>query len=45
MLPSASQGVSWMLQRELTYDPIRVEFTDDEANRMRVREWREPWSV
>jgi len=40
-----ASALSWMLQRELTYDPIRVEFTDDEANRMRVREWREPWSV
>ena len=40
-----ASALSWMLQRELTYDPIKIEFTDDEANRMRTREWREPWSV
>ena len=40
-----ASALSWMLKRELTYDPIKVEFTDDEANRMRTREWREPWSV
>ena len=38
-------ALSWMLKRELTFDPIKVEFTDDEANRMRTRQWREPWSV
>jgi len=38
-------ALSWLLKRELTYDPIKIEFTDEEANRMRVREWREPWSV
>jgi len=38
-------ALAWMLKRELTFDPIKVEFDDDEANRMRVREWREPWSV
>ena len=40
-----ASALSWMLKRELTYDPVKVEFTDDEANRMRTREWREPWSV
>ena len=40
-----ASALSWMLKRELTYDPVKVEFTDEEANRMRVREWREPWSV
>ena len=40
-----ASALSWILQRELEFDPIKVEFTDDEANRMRLREWREPWSV
>ena len=40
-----ASALSWILKRELTYDPIMVEFTDEEANRMRIREWREPWSV
>ena len=40
-----ASALSWKLKRELTYDPIKVEFTDEEANRMRVREWREPWNV
>jgi predicted dehydrogenase len=40
-----ASALSWILKRELTYDPVKVEFTDDEANRMRTREWREPWSV
>ena len=40
-----ASALSWMLKRELTFDPVKVEFTDAEANRMRVREWREPWNV
>jgi len=40
-----ASALSWLLKRELTFDPVKVEFDDDEANRMRVREWREPWSV
>ncbi|MCL2710432.1 MAG: Gfo/Idh/MocA family oxidoreductase [Planctomycetaceae bacterium] len=40
-----ASALSWMLKRELTYDPVKVEFADDEANRMRTREWREPWSI
>jgi hypothetical protein len=40
-----ASALSWMLKRELTFDPVKVEFTDAEANRMRSREWREPWSV
>jgi predicted dehydrogenase len=40
-----ASALSWMLKRELTFDPVKVEFTDDEANRMRTREWREPWNV
>ena len=40
-----ASALSWMLKRELTFDPVKVEFTDAEANRMRVREWREPWTI
>jgi len=40
-----ASALSWMLKRELTFDPVKVEFTDDEANRMRTRQWREPWNV
>jgi len=40
-----ASALSWMLKRELTFDPHKVEFADDEANRMRRREWREPWNV
>jgi len=40
-----ASALSWKLQRELTYDPIKIEFTDDEANRMRSRQSREPWNV
>ena len=40
-----ASALSWMLKRELTFDPTTSEFTDPEANRMRTREWREPWSV
>ena len=40
-----ASALSWMLKRELTFDPKNSEFTDAEANRMRTREWREPWGV
>ena len=40
-----ASALSWLLKRELTFDPVKAEFTDDEANRMRSRQWREPWSV
>jgi hypothetical protein len=40
-----ASALSWMLKRELTFDVPKAEFTDDEANRMRTREWREPWGV
>ena len=40
-----ASALSWMLNRELTFDVAQAEFTDAEANRMRTREWREPWSV
>jgi hypothetical protein len=42
--------LSWILKRELTFDVAKAEFTSDdeanrEANRMRTRQWREPWEV
>ena len=41
-----ASALSWLLKRELTFDPVKAEFAnDDEANRMRTRQWREPWSV
>ncbi|HSA02325.1 MAG TPA: Gfo/Idh/MocA family oxidoreductase [Candidatus Paceibacterota bacterium] len=37
--------LSWQLGRKLTLDPVKEEFIDDEeANRMRRRATREPWS-
>jgi predicted dehydrogenase len=37
--------LSWQLGRKLTLDPVKEEFVDDEeANRMRTRASREPWS-
>ncbi len=37
--------LSWQLGRKLTLDPVREEFVDDEeANRMRRRATRAPWS-
>jgi hypothetical protein len=37
--------LSWQLGRKLTFDPVKEEFVnDDEANRMRSRASREPWS-
>ncbi|MDO4586538.1 MAG: Gfo/Idh/MocA family oxidoreductase [Planctomycetia bacterium] len=39
-------ALSWMLQRELEFDPERELFlNDDQANRMRKRALREPWTV
>jgi predicted dehydrogenase len=38
--------LSWQLGRKLTLDPVREEFVgDEEANRMRTRATREPWSL
>ncbi len=38
--------LSWQLGRKLTLDPIKEEFVgDEEANRMRRRATREPWSL
>ena len=37
--------LSWQLGRKLTLDPVKEEFVgDEEANRMRRRATREPWS-
>lgn len=37
--------MSWQLGRKLAFDPVKEEFiNDDEANRMRRRATREPWS-
>jgi predicted dehydrogenase len=37
--------LSWQLGRKLTLDPVKEEFVgDEEANRMRSRAQREPWS-
>jgi hypothetical protein len=37
--------LSWQLGRKLTLDPVREEFVnDEEANRMRHRAVREPWT-
>ena len=39
-------ALAWMLGRELRFDPKKEEFIgDDEANRMRCRAEREPWSA
>lgn len=39
-------AIAWMLGRKLTFDPVTEEFVNDEqANRMRSRAMREPWSV
>jgi predicted dehydrogenase len=37
--------LAWQLGRKLTFDPVKEEFVgDEEANRMRRRAQREPWS-
>lgn len=38
--------IAWWLNRPLKWDPVKDEFIgDDEANRMRSRAMREPWSI
>ncbi len=38
--------IAWQLGRKLTWDPVKNEFPgDEEANRMRSREMREPWRL
>jgi hypothetical protein len=39
-------ALSWMLNRKLKLDPVKEMFIDDdEANRLRSRPARDPWSV
>lgn len=39
-------AIAWILQRKLKFDPTTESFVDDEeANRMRGRASREPWTV
>jgi len=38
--------IAWQLGRKLTFDPVKEEFVgDEEANRMRSRATRVPWTV
>jgi predicted dehydrogenase len=42
---SFSAQLSWQLGRRLTFDPVKEEFVgDEEANRIKTRATREPWS-
>jgi predicted dehydrogenase len=44
-LSAFAAQMSWQLGRKLTFDPVKEEFVRDaEANRMRHRAAREPWS-
>ena len=39
-------AIAWMLGRKLTFDPATESFVDDDqANRMRSRAMRQPWTV
>jgi len=39
-------AIAWKLGRKVQFDPVKEEFVnDDEANRMRSRAMREPWTV
>ena len=39
-------AIAWKLGRKLTFDPVTEEFIgDEEANRMRSRAAREPWTI
>jgi len=37
--------IAWQLGRPLKFDPVKVEFDDAEANRMRSRALRDPWRI
>jgi hypothetical protein len=38
--------IAWQLGRPLQFDPVKVEFINDaEANRMRSRALRDPWTI
>jgi predicted dehydrogenase len=38
-------ALSWILNRKLKLDPAKVKFNDDEANSLRTRPARDPWSA
>ena len=39
-------AIAYRLGRKVTFDPVKEEFIgDEEANRMRTRAMREPWTV
>ncbi|MDR0391534.1 MAG: Gfo/Idh/MocA family oxidoreductase [Planctomycetaceae bacterium] len=39
-------AMSWLLKRELNFDPKTDNFINDpQANKLKTRAWREPWSV
>ena len=40
-----ASALSWILGRELTFDPQTETFNDDEANRLRCRTPRGPWTI
>ncbi|MDR1925968.1 MAG: Gfo/Idh/MocA family oxidoreductase [Planctomycetaceae bacterium] len=41
-----ASALSWLLKRELNFDPATDNFiNDNQANRLKTRAWREPWSV
>ena len=37
--------IAWQLGRPLKLDPVKVEFDDEQANRMRSRALRDPWRI
>lgn len=37
--------IAWQLGRPLKLDPVKVEFNDEQANRMRSRALRDPWRI
>lgn len=40
-----ASALSWMLQRELEFDFATETFNDEQANRMRTRSARAPWTI
>ena len=46
MSTAHAANICMWLKRDLRYDPVKEEFTDDaEANRLRARVIRKPWSL
>ncbi len=37
--------IAWQLKRPIEFDPVKEEFNDEEANRMRTRAMREPYTL